>query len=212
MGWPILLASPIQIKILEKLQSQRPEMRLRALTADEMIDGCREAPPPHPDDGILRVLFEDQLRQLNVSGTEVRVRRFRISYPALLLDPGERDTDLQDMLRLLGELGGSSPQMAEVHKRIAAQKQRQTKKVIFYVNAANSMVQNLLILCRQNPEHSAVGLTARTLYNSAFLHSSHASLSPDNSRALIENFNDAIQTILALVIEHPAQSPAQHNH
>jgi hypothetical protein len=56
-----------------------------------------------------------------------------------------------------------------------------------------------------------VGLTARTLYNSAFLHASHSSLSFDNSRALIENFNDAIQTVLNLVLEKPAAAEQAKN-
>ena len=212
MGWPVVLASPIQIKILEKIQSQRPNTKLRALTADEMIDGFREATSPHPDDGILRVLFEDQLQQLNVSDAEVRVRRFRASYPALLLDPGGHDPELQEMLRLLGGLGENNPKMAEALRKLEAQKRHRAGKVIFYVNAANSMVQNLLVLCRQNPNHTAVGLAARTLYNSAFLHSSHESLSPDNSRALIENFNDAIQTVLTLVLEKSAVSQHATSH
>lgn len=212
MGWPIVMASAAEIKVLEQLRRQRPTTKLRSLTSDEIIDGCREAAAAQPDDGILRVLFEDQLRQLSVSA-EVRVRRFRASYPALLLDSGADDPDLNEVLSLLGGLTQNKSTAADVLRKMATQSKRRARPVIFYVNAANGMVQDLLKLCRENPGHAVVGLAARTLYNAAFLQSSHTSLSIEDSRSLIENFNDAIEIVLKLVLEqttHQGTTPIGH--
>ena len=191
MGWPVILVSPVEQRVVAKYRDQHPNLKIKEMQPDDFFPKANDASTKETEVTI-RSLFEHQLHLMNIEHVAVRVKKFNKHLPALFLIESEGDNDLQDFFEQLerGARDHSDTDLAERVQRLS-QRIRSTPssgKEVLYVNSENPTIRNTLKLHLRKPACREVSLACRTVYNSAFLHSAHATLSVENARVLISNF------------------------
>jgi hypothetical protein len=210
MGWPVILATPIEQRVVAKYRDQHPTIKMKEMQPDDFFRKASE-PSAKESEVMIRSLFEHQLHMMNIEHVTVRVKRFNKHFPALFLIESEDDSVLKDFFEQLerGARDQSDPKQAEILQHLT-QRLRPTGAVgreVLYVNSDNPTIQNTLKLHMKKPASREVSLACRTVYNSAFLQSIHAALSVENARVLIANFNETISLVLALTLERIDEVP-----
>lgn len=203
MGWPVMMAVPVERKVLDAYVVQHPDISLQHLNPEDLFQllATDAATAANGDEPLLRAFFEEQLTQMSVSGVEARVKSFRPSTPALLLSEGEQD---QEFDRLINEFveheenSSEDSRLFDIFRRYAQKKKQVVSKRYLYLNSSNRIIQLVTQLLRNDPRNDNARLACRTIYNSAYLQSAHGALDRKNATIVVENFNDTLQRVLEL--------------
>jgi molecular chaperone HtpG len=204
MGWPVVFAYPLEQKVLESYVRQHPEKKLRLMQPDDFFSPTNSEERGRGDAALLRAMFEEHMRAMRLSDVQVRVQSFRASCPALLLIEGHNDPIGDDFFEFFEKHALDPKTNKETAQRIHAFAERfrtpESGRRILYINSENATIKSAVKLYRRAPASEVVYLVCRTVYNSAFLQSAYASLSIENARIVIDNFNETIRLVLDLTL------------